>query len=189
MIEYLTKVLLETDGTPDSEAATTLAVALASREGAELHVVHVAYAPFSTTGTTVGGGSLPGQPAGYAEQQARMLLEEGVERIRKAGGDVSGSLRMGQPAQEVVGLSEEMGADLLVIGSGRPRAVRRAPGRHGAPCRPGARLRLRRPQRPLPRTGRPPRRRARRHRPLKRDRRRSKTPQTLHCESGKSRYA
>ncbi|MDP9475737.1 MAG: universal stress protein, partial [Actinomycetota bacterium] len=124
MIEYPTKVLLATDGTPDSEAATTLAVALASREGAELHVVHVGYAAFSTTGTTVGGGSLPGQPAGYAEQQARMLLEEGAERIREAGGDVCGShLRMGQPAQEVVGLSEEMGADLLVIGSGRPRAV------------------------------------------------------------------
>lgn len=127
MIEYPTKVLLAIDGTPDSEPGAILAVALASREGAELHVVHVGYAPFPTTGTTVGGGSLPGQPAGYAERQARELLEEVVERIRKAGGDVSGShLRIGQPAQQVVSLSEEIGADLLVIGSGQPRAVRRA---------------------------------------------------------------
>ena len=78
MIEYPTKVLLATDGTPDSEASAVLAVALVSREGAELHVVHVGYAAFSATGTTVGGGSLPGQPAGYDEQQARKLPEEGV---------------------------------------------------------------------------------------------------------------
>ena len=127
MIEYPTKVLLATDGTPDSEATAIVAIALASREGAELHVVHVGYAPFPTTGTTVGGGPLPGQPAGYAEQQARELLEEVVEWIQQAGGDVSGShLRMGQPSQEVVSLSEVIAADLLVIGSGQSHSVRRA---------------------------------------------------------------
>ncbi len=35
-------------------------------------------------------------------------------------------LRMGKPAREVVGLSEKLGVDLLVVGSGRPRAARHA---------------------------------------------------------------
>ena len=33
---------------------------------------------------------------------------------------------MGKPAREVVGLSEKLGVDLLVVGSGRPRAARHA---------------------------------------------------------------
>jgi hypothetical protein len=35
-------------------------------------------------------------------------------------------LRIWSPPYEVVGLSDELGADLIVVGSGRPRAVRRA---------------------------------------------------------------
>ena len=33
---------------------------------------------------------------------------------------------MGPPAREAVGLSEKLGVDLLVVGSGRPRAARHA---------------------------------------------------------------
>jgi nucleotide-binding universal stress UspA family protein len=33
---------------------------------------------------------------------------------------------MGPPAREVVGLSKKLGVDLLVVGSGRPRAARHA---------------------------------------------------------------
>ena len=40
---------------------------------------------------------------------------------------VTGSrLGMGKPAREAVGLSEKLGVDLLVVGSGRPRAARHA---------------------------------------------------------------
>jgi Universal stress protein family len=35
-------------------------------------------------------------------------------------------LGMGPPAREAVGLSEKLGVDLLVVGSGRPRAARHA---------------------------------------------------------------
>lgn len=127
MIEYPTKVLLATDGTEDSVRAAEAAVALCAKTDAELHVAHVWRVPSQVTATTVEGGSLPGQPTGYAEREARRLLERQVEGIRASGGAVAGSyLRMGQPAYELVGLSDELGADMLIVGSGRPRAMRRA---------------------------------------------------------------
>lgn len=127
MIEYPKRVLLATDGTEDSARAAQVAVALADRAGSELHVVHVGRAPASPEVATAARPPLPGEPPGYAERQARKLLERQVEEIRDAGGTVDGShLRTGQPAAEVIGLSEELDADLLVVGSGRPRPVRRA---------------------------------------------------------------
>lgn len=127
MIEYPTKVLLATDGSEDSARATEVAVALSGKAGAELHVVHVGKAPPPSTGTTVHGASLPTTPYESVVKGARKLLEDEVERAQRAGRDVAGShLRIGTPAYEVVGLSEELGVDLVVVGSGRPRPVRRA---------------------------------------------------------------
>lgn len=127
MIEYPTKVLLATDGTQDSAKAARMAVALSSKTGTELHVVHVGQAASVNPGVTVTGGSLPTEPYESALKKARSLLERQAEQVREIGGSVTEThLRIGQPAYEVVGLSDELGADLLVVGSGRPRAVRRA---------------------------------------------------------------
>lgn len=127
MIEYPTKILLATDGTEDSIRAAQVAVALSSKTGAELHVAHVWQPASTATGTTVGGVSLPSEPHEHATRRGERLLERQVEQIREAGGTVAGSyLRMGQPAVEVIALSDELGIDLLVVGSGRPRPVRRA---------------------------------------------------------------
>lgn len=127
MTEYPTKILLATDGTEDSETAARVTASLAEKTGAELHVVHVGQPATPASGTTVEGAALPGQPAGYAERQAKKLLERQVAKLREAGANVAGShLRIGQPAYEVVGEDDGLGVDLLVAGSGRPRAVRRA---------------------------------------------------------------
>ncbi len=49
-----------------------------------------------------------------------------VEEIRTTGGTVAEVyLRVGQPAPEVISAAE-LGADLLVVGSGGPRAMRHA---------------------------------------------------------------
>ncbi len=126
MIDYPTKVLLATDGTEDSSRAARAAVALCAKTGAELHIVHVWRGAPSVTGMTVEGGSLPSEPHEHTARRAERLLERQVEQVRADGGTVIDSyLRMGQPAAEVLGLSEELDADLLVVGSGRPRPVRR----------------------------------------------------------------
>lgn len=52
------------------------------------------------------------------EREAGEFLEEQAEHLRSAGGTVAGAhLRKGRPADEIAGLAEELGADLVVIGS------------------------------------------------------------------------
>ena len=128
MIEYPTKVLLAADGSEDSARAVEVAVALSGKTGAELHVVHVGQASSPSTGTTVHSPSLPTEPYESVVKRARKLLERQVEQIRESGGGTVAEthLSVGSPPYEVVGLSDEIGADLIVVGSGRPRAVRRA---------------------------------------------------------------
>lgn len=124
---YPTKVLLATDGTEDSVRAARVAVALSSSTGAELHVVHAGQAAPSTTGATAARPPLPGEPPGYAEKQARRLLDGQVEVIRSIGGEVSEAhLRMDESAAAVVSVGMEIEADLIVVGSGGPRPFRRA---------------------------------------------------------------
>ena len=127
MIEFPKKILLATDGGADSVHAAQVAVALVDKHGAELHVVHVGHVPQFGAGTRVEGGALPGEPPGYAEHQAKKLLEGQVEQLRSIGGTVTEShLRMGRPAVEVVALSVELESDLLIVGSGGSRSLRRA---------------------------------------------------------------
>jgi nucleotide-binding universal stress UspA family protein len=129
MIDYPRKVLVATDESEDSVKAAHAALALADRAGAELHVVHVEHASETyASGAAVGHPSyLPGEPPGYAERQARKLLDRQVEAIRGAGGNVTEAhLRMGRPAPEIIALAATLGADLVVVGSGGPHAMRRA---------------------------------------------------------------
>lgn len=127
MIEYPTKILLATDGTEYSAMAAEAAIALSNKTGAELHVVNVGQAHHSGSGITVEAGGLPGDSYEDIVDRARKLLERQVEQVRESGGTVTEMhLRIGSPPYEVVGLSDEIGADLIVVGSGRPRAMRRA---------------------------------------------------------------
>ncbi len=126
-MDYPTKVLLATDGTEDSTRAAHTAVALVASSGAELHVVHVGQAAPSNVSASAMRPALPGEPPGYAERQARKLLDRQVEELRAEGGTVTeGHHRMGRPAPAVVALAAEIGADMLVIGSGGPHQMRRA---------------------------------------------------------------
>jgi len=120
----LTRILLAAYGSEGTdEIAAHTAIRLANSAEYELHLVYVE--------------RLPGYPA-YAPISARHLeweLHEGTERagleklwqldrsVRIAGGTVAGAhLRIGEVAEEVVGLAEELEADLIVVGT-RGRSV------------------------------------------------------------------
>lgn len=126
MSGYPKKVLLATDGSEDSIRAARAAVALAGE--AELHVVHVGQpAAPEMSAAPAARPPLAGEPPGHAEKQARKLLEGQAKMVEAIGGSVAEShLRLGQPAAEVLSVVDEIGADMVVIGSGGPRAVRRA---------------------------------------------------------------
>ncbi len=116
---FPTKILLATDGSKDAWLATNTAIGLAMVTRSELHVVNVGVvAPAPPKPLNV-------EPA-RAEQEARRLLEEEVTNIENVGGTVAEShLRMGDAAQEIVDLAEELKAGLIAMGSrGRGRIKR-----------------------------------------------------------------
>ena len=119
MAIFPTRVLLATDGSPDATLAAQSAVELCERTGSELHVVHI-------------GEYLPTFYAQTEEEPAELrhiaqrLLDEQIERLQAAGGQVAQAhLLLGRPAEQIVNLSEELGVGVIVIGSRGLSALRR----------------------------------------------------------------
>jgi nucleotide-binding universal stress UspA family protein len=62
-----------------------------------------------------------------AEQEARTMLDEQVQRVGETGGEVAEiHARIGRPDAEIVGLADELGAGLIVLGSRGLGPLRRA---------------------------------------------------------------
>lgn len=108
---FPTKILLATDASEDADLATRAAIELSNGTGSELCVVHVEpLVPLIFDFTEL-------DPE-RARQEAHKLLEEQIGRIEDAGGTVSEAyLRVGNPAERIVALAEELGAGLVVVGS------------------------------------------------------------------------
>ena len=123
---FPTRILLATDGSEEAELATLRALDIAERTDSELHVVHVGVVPIFLK-------SYPGT-LGYErrlyeeiEEVSSELLRKQTWRVKALGGTVAGAhLRMGEVALEIVALAEELGADLIVMGSRGLGGVRRA---------------------------------------------------------------
>jgi nucleotide-binding universal stress UspA family protein len=126
MSTFPTRILLATDGSEEADLAALRAVDLADATHSELHVVHVGVVPIFLQ-------SYPGTLGYYdklyeqIEKMSRELLRKQTWRVKAAGGTVAGAhLRMGEVALEIVALAEELGADLIVMGSRGLGRVRRA---------------------------------------------------------------
>ena len=114
---FPTRILLATDGSEEAELALSTAVNLATSTNSELHVVtgreyHPSY------DIPEYGGQLE-EALRRLQQQAQEVLDGQVKQVEVAGGTVAeGHLRIGgRPDQEIVRLSEEIGAGLIVVGS------------------------------------------------------------------------
>jgi nucleotide-binding universal stress UspA family protein len=118
---FPTKILLATDGSKEAELASSSAADLAERTGSELHVVYVGHMPpvfYESPGTWALDPDLQRRMQGSIEEEAKARLDAQVQRVREAGGEVAGAhARLGRPDAEIVGLAEELGAGLIVLGS------------------------------------------------------------------------
>jgi nucleotide-binding universal stress UspA family protein len=126
---FPTKILLAIDGSKEATLAASTAIELAERTDSELHIVYVnSKTELSTPpGWKVFDADLPARLKQAAEEEARTKLNEEVQRVREAGGEVTGEhARLGRPDAEIVGLSEELSVGLIVIGSRGLGGVRRA---------------------------------------------------------------
>ena len=136
MSVYPTKILMATDGSKEAELAARTAAELADKTGSELHVVHVfgivPWYPAYPEGTGPDETELEDplieeDLQRLSEQRAGELLDAEVEKIRSVSGTLAQAhLREGGAAQEIVGLAEEIGAGLIVMGSRGQGGIRRA---------------------------------------------------------------
>lgn len=110
MSTFPEKILLATDGSEDAELAARVATDLSTRFGSSLHVVYAWH--------TVPSPHFESYIRSQLGDAAKELLTKAVARIEGAGGVVAGAhLEEGRTVDAVLGSAEELGADLIVLGS------------------------------------------------------------------------
>jgi nucleotide-binding universal stress UspA family protein len=104
-----------TDFSRASEAAFTRAIDLASRDGAELIVIHVLEppSPFLAEGSSVRYTELQAS----LEATARLNLERMLVRAKRADVPAGDVLLDGSPAEKIVQLAKKRRAGLIVMGT------------------------------------------------------------------------
>jgi nucleotide-binding universal stress UspA family protein len=116
MSDFPGKILAATDGSEDAMLAARAAISLAHDTDAELHVVHVG--PHLVYPPHTAGPTLPTGTDEELRREAQRVLDWQVDEIKKAGGEVTQAhLRVGKPAEEILRLSEEIVAGLIVVGN------------------------------------------------------------------------
>lgn len=113
----LRTILLATDGSPSAAEAALVAADIASRAGATVQLLHV----WRITESGMGVG-LDAESWQYTfdtfEKLARETLTREADRVRAAGATVAGQhLHQGRPGNGIQALADEVGADLIVMGS------------------------------------------------------------------------
>jgi nucleotide-binding universal stress UspA family protein len=127
---FPTKILLATDGSGEADLALTTAADLAEKTGSELHVAYV----FPTAVQRPFPNPITARPPEVQEReleeamnQAQQFLDQQAQRARGEGVEVAEThLVRGRADSEIVHLSEEVGAGLIVMGSRGLGGVRRA---------------------------------------------------------------
>jgi len=120
MRELFRKILCPVDFDDDSIVALEFAAEMAARHGARLHAVHVVFVPASSLG-------YPAEPYDRLGRTELKRLEDLVEeRVPKTvAHDVS--VKVGNPAEEIIRTATEVDADLIVMAThgraGVPRMV------------------------------------------------------------------
>jgi nucleotide-binding universal stress UspA family protein len=121
---FPTKILLAVDDSEVVEPATRRAIDLAHTVGSELYVVYVGQLPnFLMNDPDIMG--FYRKLYDDIERESLEILWRVSLQVKAAGGDVA-HLRMGTVAEEIVELSKDLKADLIVIGTRGHGGLRRA---------------------------------------------------------------
>src|ERR687890_2432072 len=123
MDRTLKRILLAAYGSDGTEFAAHTAIRLANSADCELYLVYVERLPRYPAYAPISARHLEWELHEGAERAGLERLWELDRRIRLAGGTVAGAhFRVGEVAEEVVGLAEELEVDLIVVGT-RGRSV------------------------------------------------------------------
>src|ERR671921_1608760 len=102
---FPTKILLATDGSKEAQLAFASAADLSEKTGSELHIVYVGHMPlvsYESPGARTLDPDLSGRMQEGAEQEARTMLDELVQREGQSGGEITGvQAGVGRPGAEI----------------------------------------------------------------------------------------
>ena len=136
-----TKIVVGTDGSDTAAMAVALAVDLAQRSGATLHLVSAYKDPATSIAVANAGvvavadGSLTAAAVKSASEELLSDAAMGVESVSVETHAVAGA-----PADVLISVAESVGADLIVVGSKGMKGARRLIGSvpnsvaHRSPC-------------------------------------------------------
>lgn len=120
-------IVVGTDGSDTADRALTRALEMARLTGARLFVVS-AYAPAAARVT---GGAPAAEAAEWsvgADFEVEGVLDRAMRRARSEGVEVEGRAPKGDPADAILAVASETGADLIVLGSRGMQGARRVLG-------------------------------------------------------------
>jgi nucleotide-binding universal stress UspA family protein len=121
------KILLAIDGSEEAALAAQAATELSKETGSEAHVTYVLPAPEELVGHHWYSAEVRESVLEQAQSEAQQFLEGRAEELRAEGAKIVDThLRTGEPDKEIIRLSEEIGATMIVMGSRGLGAVRRA---------------------------------------------------------------
>ena len=135
-------MVVGTDGSDTAKEAVRQATDLARRLEAKIHVVS-AYEPVPESRLREEREQVPGdlQWMINPREDVSATLEEAAKGIREQGVDVETHAREGDPADAILDVAEEQGADLIVVGNTGMTGAKRfllgsVPNKvsHHAPC-------------------------------------------------------
>ena len=109
------KILVAYDGSSFSDAALRQGAGLASLCKAELHLLAIAA---TNGGMGLAQAAGPVDVWGIEEQNLRRALDTAAQDLGKRGINVIYSVRLGEPAIEIIAYVHEIKAELVVIGHG-----------------------------------------------------------------------
>ena len=130
-------IVVGIDASPTAERALERAIAIARDSGARLHIVS-AYEPLPAKVT--GGAPAAEDFVAPSSFKADAVLERALDLTREGGLEVEQHAPKGSPADAIVSVAEQAGADLIVIGSvgmqGPKRIFGSVPNKvsHRSPC-------------------------------------------------------
>jgi nucleotide-binding universal stress UspA family protein len=135
------KIVVGTDGSETADGAVALAVDLARRSGATLHVAS-AYKDPATSITVAHGGTVAVPDSSLTSSTLKSATEQMLADVAVSVGHVAVETHalVGAPADALVSLAESLGADLIVVGSKGMKGARRLIGSvpnsvaHRSPC-------------------------------------------------------
>jgi nucleotide-binding universal stress UspA family protein len=136
------RIVVGTDGSDTAAEAVRQATELARATGGKLDIVS-AYEPVPQERLREEAGEVPGDVA-YAvgpREDVNVVLDGAAGRAREAGVEANTHPREGDPADALLDVAEEVGADLIVVGNKGMTGAKRfllgsVPNKvsHHAPC-------------------------------------------------------